>query len=177
MSLDAFEQSLLTELREHVARSSVRATPRRRWTVGVAAGALAAGAVAVAVGIVSNVAGASPAYAVESAPNGDILVTVHELSNTNGLKHALATKGINARITYVPGFSQAGGQERTTSGEVGTACTIELAKIDGGLRFTLDASAIASGAELNIVTSGSEPTDVGSPVEVDWSGGECGHSS
>ena len=171
MSLDTFEQSLLTELREHVARASVSAPPRRRRAVGVAAGALVAGA--VAVGIVSNVAGASAAYAVESAPNGEVFVTVHDMSDANGLTHALATKGINARITYVPGFQQSSGQERTASGETGTDCTIKLAKIDGGLRFTLDAQVVARGAELNIVTNGSGPTDVGSPAAVDWSGGGC----
>jgi len=55
----------------------------------------------------------------------------------------------------------------------GSACTIALAKVDGGLRFTLAAAQVAGGAELDIVTSGSSPTDVGSPVAVTWSGGSC----
>jgi hypothetical protein len=54
-----------------------------------------------------------------------------------------------------------------------TECTIELAKVNGGLRFTLTATQIASGATLVIVTSGSTAADVGSPVSVSWSGGLC----
>ena len=171
MSLDAFEQSLLNELRQHVGgRAAVRAASRRRTKVAVAAGALAAAAIALS--IATNVAGPSTAYAVQSEPNGDVVVTVHELSDVAGLQGALEAKGIGASITYVPGFSQSAGQARTPSGD-GSACFIELAKIDGGLRFTLDARQIAAGSELEIVTSGSSPSDVRSPVAVTWSGGSC----
>jgi hypothetical protein len=177
MSLDTFEQSLLNELRQHVVtRAAVRATPRRRRSVGLAAGGLAACglvAAAVALSIATNVVGPSAAYAVESAPNGDVVVTVHDLSDAGGLEGALAAKGISASITFVPGFSQPGGHARTPSGDDRAACDIKLAKIDGGLTFTLDARQIAVGSELEIVTSGSSPADVGSPVEVAWSGGGC----
>ena len=177
MSLDTFEQSLLNELRQHVVtRAAVRAAPRRRRKVGVATGRLVAGglaAAAVALSIATNVVGPSAAYALESEPNGDVVVTVHNLSDAGGLHDALAAKGISASITYVPGFAQSGGQARTPSGDDGAACDIELAKVDGGLTFTLDARRIAAGSELMIVTSGSRPSDVGSPVEVAWSGGGC----
>ena len=176
MSLDAFEQSLLNELREHVVtRAAVRATPRRRRSVGLAAGGLTAAglAAAVAFSIATNVVGPSAAYGVESEPNGDVVVTVHDLSDAGGLQGALAAKGISASITYVPGFSQSGGQARTPSGDDRAACDIELAKIDGGLTFTLDARQIAVGSELEIVTSGSSPSNVGSPVAVAWSDGGC----
>jgi hypothetical protein len=177
MSLDTFEQSLLNELRQHVVtRAAVRVTPRRRMSVGLAAGGLAAGglaAAAVAISIATNVVGPSAAYAVESEPNGDVVVTVHDLSDGGGLQGALAAKGISASITYVPGFSQSGGQARTPSGDDRAACDIELAKIDGGLTFTLASGQIAAGSELEIVTSGSSPSDVGSPVAVAWSGGGC----
>ena len=108
---------------------------------------------------------------MESQPNGDVVVTVHDLTDASGLEHALAAKGVRADVTYVPGFSQSAGQSRTPSG--GDACTITLAKVDGGLRFTLGAAQIAGGSQLDIVTSGSSPTDVGSPVKVAWSGGAC----
>jgi hypothetical protein len=177
MSLDTFEQSLLNELRHHVVtRAAVQATPRRRGSIGLAAGGLTAGgltAAAVVLGIATNVAGPSAAYAVESEPNGDVVVTIHDLSDADGLEGALAAKGINASITYVPGYTQSGGQARTPSGDAGAACHIELAKIDGGLTFTLDARPIALGSELDIVTSGSSPTDVGSPVAVAWSAAGC----
>jgi hypothetical protein len=175
MSLDTFEQAMLHELRRHVVtRGAVRATPRRRRSIGLAAGGLAAGglaAAAVALSIATNVVGPSAAYAVESEPNGDVVVTVHDLSDAGGLEGALAAKGISASITYVAGFAQSGGQAR--SGDGRAACDIELAKVDGGLTFTLDARQIASGSELDIVTSGSSPTDFGSPVAVAWSGGGC----
>ena len=76
-------------------------------------------------------------------------------------------------VTYVPGFSQTAGQSRTASGGDHEACDIALAKVDGGLRFTLGAAQIAGGSRLDIVTSGSSLTDVGSPVAVAWSGGAC----
>jgi hypothetical protein len=177
MSLDTFEQSLLNELRQHVVtRAAGRATPRRRRSVGRAAGGLAVGglaAAAVAVSLATNVVGPSAAYAVESEPNGNVVVTVQDLSDAGGLQDALAAKGIRASITYVSGFSQSGGQARTPSGGDRAACDIQLAKIDGGLTFTLDASQIAVASELEIVTSGSSSSDVGSPVEVAWSGGGC----
>ena len=177
MSLTAFEQSLLSELRQTVVtRATAQATPLRRRKVGLAAGGLAAAgltAAAVALSIATNVVGPSAAYAVESQPNGDVVVTVHDLSDAGGLEGALAARGISANITYVPGFSQSGGQARTPSGDDGAACDIELAKVDGGLRFTLGARQIAVGSELEIVTSGSSPSNVGSPVAVTWSGGGC----
>jgi hypothetical protein len=177
MSLDTFEQSLLTELRQHVAartsdRTAARPTARRRWVVGLTGGlATAAAAVAIVLGI--GVADPGAAYAVESQADGAVVVTVHDLSDAGGLERALAAKGVHADVTYVRGFSQADGQARSTSGVDRAGCAIALAKVDGGLRFTLTATQIASGATLDIVTSGSSPTDVGSPVAVSWSGGLC----
>ena len=175
MSLDTFEQSLLNELRQHVAaRAAVRAVPRRRRSVALAAGGLtAAGLAAVALSVATNVVHPGAAYAVDTQPDGDVVVTVHDLSDAGGLQGALADKGVNARITYIPGFSQSEGQARTRPGDAGASCDITLAKIDGGLTFTLDARQIALGSQLDIVTSGSRPTDVGSPVEVAWSRGGC----
>ncbi|WP_426592566.1 hypothetical protein ACPPVS_12390 [Cellulomonas sp. McL0617] len=173
MSLDTFEQSLLTELRQHVA---AHRPDRRRQTVARLAwgGLAAAGAAAAVVGIVgASVFGPSPAYAVESQANGDVVVTVHDLADAHGLEQALAVKGVRADVTYVPSFAQDGGQSRATSGDGTAACDIALVKVDGGLRFTLGAGPIGTGATLDIVTSGSGPADVGSPVAVTWSGGTC----
>jgi len=174
MSLDAFEGNLLTELRRHVAaRASVGAASRsrRRRTVVVAGGALASTAAAAVVVLGIGAARPDAAYAVESGPGGDVVVTVFDLSDASGLEGALAHKGVRAEVTYAPGFVQAGGQAPSPGS--GAACTIALAKVDGGLRFTVTAAQIATGATLEIVTSGSSPTDVGSPVAVTWSGGGC----
>jgi hypothetical protein len=178
MTLDTFEQSLLTELRQHVAtrtsnRTEARTTLRRRWTVGLTGGGLATAAAAVALSLGIGVGGPSAAYAIESQPDGDVVVTVYDLSDANGLERALAAKGVHADITYVRGFAQTDGQTRSTSGTDRAGCAIALAKVDGGLRFTLTATQISSGATLDIVTSGSSSTDVGSPVAVTWSGGLC----
>ena len=132
-----------------------------------------AGAAALAISLGVDIARPNPAYAVESRPDGDVVVTVYNLSDASGLERALAAKGVQADVSYVPGFSQPDGQKRGTSGTDAANCTITLAKVDGGLRFTLTATQIASGAKLEIVTSGSRPTDVGSPVAVTWSGGLC----
>ena len=175
MSLDTFEQSLLSELRQHVAaRTPARTTSRRRRTARIAVGGLAtAGAAAVALSLGTGVVGPSAAYAVESEPNGDVVVTVHYLADADGLEGALAAKGVHANVTYLPGFAQSGGHKETSSGGDGATCSIALAKIDGGLRFTLGAAQIANGSTLDIITSGSSPKAVGSPVAVTWSGGPC----
>jgi hypothetical protein len=179
MSLDTFEQSLLTELREYVgsrspARNSVLTGTRRRWTLGITVGGLTAAAGVAAVIVLGvGVTGPSSAYAVESEPDGDVVVTVFDLSAASGLEQALAAKGVRAEVTYVPGFSQDDGQTRATSGTDQATCAIALSKVGGGLRFTLGAGQIASGGRLDIVTSGSRPTDVGSPVKVAWAGGTC----
>jgi len=175
MSLDTFEQSLLGELRQHVvARTPVRSAARQRIGVRLAVGGLAAAGVAtVALVLGSAAGGPAAAYAVESQPDGDVVVTVYDLAGADGFEAALAAEGIRAHLTYVPGFSQDDGQARTTTGVDGAVCDIALAKVDGGLRFTLGAAQIDAGAELDIVTSGSSPADVGSPVAVAWSGGSC----
>jgi hypothetical protein len=174
MSLDTFEQSLLLELRRHVVtQTPVRAPARRRWIVGGAAGLATAGAAAVVIGLGTGVAGPTAAYGVESQPNGDVVVTVHDLTDASGLERALAGEGVHADVRHVAGFTQSEGQGRAPSGAAGADCSIALAKIDGGLRFTLGAAQIAGGATLHIITSGSSPSDVGSPVEVAWSGGSC----
>jgi hypothetical protein len=175
MSLDTFEQSLLVELRRHVAaQAPTQAATRRRWITGGVAGLATAGAaVAVVVSLGTGVGGPTAAYGVESQPNGDVIVTVHDLADASGLERALAAKGVHADVRHVAAFTQSAGQRRAPSGSDGSACDITLAKIDGGLRFTLGAAQIAGGATLTILTAGSSPTDVGSPVAVTWSGGSC----
>jgi hypothetical protein len=178
MSLDTFEQSLLVELRQHVTarkscRGAARSIPRRRWTLGLAGGGLVTAATVVAISLGIGVAHPGAAYAIEPQPDGDVVVTVYHLSDASALERSLAANGVHADVSYVPGFSQADGQKRSTSGTDRAQCNIALAKVDGGLRFTLTATQIASGATLDIITSGSSPTDVGSPVAVSWSGGLC----
>ena len=44
--------------------------------------------------------GPSPAYAVELATDGDIVVTVHRLDDAAGLEDALREQGIDAEVRY-----------------------------------------------------------------------------
>jgi hypothetical protein len=141
--------------------------------VGLAT-ALAGAAAIVAVTLGIGPGGPSGAYAVEPGAHGSLVVTIYDLSDVSGLEHALAAKGVHAQVTHVARFAQVEGESPTTSHPVDpAACTIRLAKVDGGLRFTLGRAQIASGAELDIVTSGSSVSDVHSPVAVSWSGGVC----
>ncbi|SFC89262.1 hypothetical protein SAMN04487968_11398 [Nocardioides terrae] len=96
MTLDTFEQSLLTELRAHVAsRAPAPAHGRRRW----AWGALPVGA-AAAVTVALTLGGPSAAYAVDEAGNGDVVVTIHRLDDAAGLERALRAEGIDADVDY-----------------------------------------------------------------------------
>jgi hypothetical protein len=177
MSLDTFEQSLLSELRQHVvARTDRQPVVRRHRTTRFAVGGLATagGAAAVAIVLGTNLATPTAAFAVEGRPNGDVVVTVHDLADATALEQALAVKGVRADVSYDAAFTQSDGRARTASGGDQGACDIALAKVDGGLRFTLGAAQIASGARLEIVTSGSSAKNVGSPAQVAWSGGRCG---
>lgn len=108
--LDRFESALLTELRAEVERRAETTTQsapgvgdlsarrdRPRWipAVGTAAAAALLGT-AVLVG-----SGGNAAYAI-GEEDGDIVVTINELSDAEGLEQALEAKGINAEVSYEP---------------------------------------------------------------------------
>lgn len=179
MSLDSFEQSLLIELRQQVsvrtgsAPLTASPTARRRGhlAVGITA-SLAAAATVLALALGTGPGRPSAAYAVETAANGSVVVTIHDLSDVDGLERALAAKGVHAQVAHLPGFAQSTGQSPATGGSTDpTTCSIRLAKVDGGLRFTLGRAQVTGGAVLDIIVSGSSASDVHSPVAVTWSGG------
>lgn len=99
MTLDHFEQSLLADLREHVAERgagpawSARRSPRWRW-VAVPAGA----AVALAAAVMFILA-PTAAYAVTES-GGEVVVTITRLDDAAGLERALAAHGITADVDY-----------------------------------------------------------------------------
>ena len=84
MKLDHFEQSLLTDLRGHVAERAVAAVP-----VGAGAAATAA------LFALSPTA----AYAVTES-GGEVVVTITRLDDADGLERALAEHGITADVDY-----------------------------------------------------------------------------
>jgi hypothetical protein len=182
MTLDHFEQSLLTELRGHVAahaparsRSRSRSRSRRwRWAALPAGAALAAGGAVVAL------QPAASAYSV-SESGGDVVVTIKRLDDAAGLEKALRSHGIDADVDYsaeppappkdavVGGNgpqhveSGSGSAERgTTAGPEGpgSGAPAGLADISSSLSkdaFTLriDTDTLPDDAVVHITTSGS----------------------
>ena len=103
--LDHFETALLGELKEHVAtqpaRTPVRERPRRRKRLAVGIAAAAAAATAYVV-VSPGGPAVSPAYAVDEQADGDVVVTVHRLEDSEGLERALAEHGIEADVSFAP---------------------------------------------------------------------------
>jgi hypothetical protein len=104
--LDSFESALLTELRAHVADRPLpetvpeptRSRPHyRRWAAGLAVAAAAA--TAFVVGSAGGPA-VGPAYAVAQEADGDVVVTIHRLEDSEGLEAALHEKGIDAEVSF-----------------------------------------------------------------------------
>jgi hypothetical protein len=98
MTLDHFEQSLLTDLRGHVAERGVtaavgRGSRRWRWAA-VPAGAAAAAAAALLL------LQPAAAYAVTESGSGYVVVTISRLDDAAGLEKALAEHGITADVEY-----------------------------------------------------------------------------
>jgi hypothetical protein len=96
--LDSFDRALLTELRQVAAEQAtapVRRT-RKRWAY---AGTGVAAAAVTAFGL-SSTLGSPSAYAVDEQGDGDIVITIHELDDADGLEQALAEHGIEADVDY-----------------------------------------------------------------------------
>ena len=81
--LDPFETALLTELRREVAEHPAtaapapRRAPRRRLRVAAAGAVATAAATVVAVGLTGGGPTASPAFAVDSNPDGSVAIVIH----------------------------------------------------------------------------------------------------
>lgn len=142
--LDHFDRALLTELRRF-AESPTASAPqsRRRWvtpTAGIAAVAASLGVVAVAT------LGPSTAFAVDQTSDGAVVITVHELSDADGLERALADHGINASVTYDGGPHAV---SRTTGTDSGARDTDVLkddaSEIEPGGRTAVSGTAGSAG--------------------------------
>ncbi|HSV40246.1 MAG TPA: hypothetical protein VLI04_15910 [Nocardioidaceae bacterium] len=195
--LDSFETTLLQELRTTVAQRQPAPTRRTtRRTLG-ASGAVVTAAVAAAFGW--SVLQPSAAFAVDEASNGDVVVRIHELSDTEGLEKALADHGIQASVDYdAPGdlgdFGSAdveplpGGEGPLTVGEpaagdvcgfgdVVTSPPMTSTVVDDEFVITIpaDSPLREPGRELTITSSGG--VDEGfTGLAVSWTDGgvECG---
>lgn len=107
--LDGYQSRLLAELRGVVQERAASAEPApqamddaparagSRWVRRLS---LTAAAAALAVGAVIANFGGDPPYAVAEGEGGDIVVTIHELEDADGLEAALAAEGVTADVSY-----------------------------------------------------------------------------
>lgn len=181
MTLDTFEQSLLTELRWHVAEAAPPATTRRSRRWGWAAVPVGAAA-AVAVGVTLTQSPA--AYAVSEDSSGDVTVTIHRLDDAAGLEKALAAHGIEADVDYDASAAPPahGGRSVTARDDSGAGRHLSN---DGPTRpcggptrarlsqdafsLTVPATWADSGAVLHLTTSGSVSDGVAG-LQIRWTG-------
>lgn len=182
--LDHFEQSLLTELRHHVAdRAGVR-RPRRR-VAALAAAVVTAGSVGAAALLLHP----DPAFAVDTAPGGDVVVTIKSLDDAAGLERALAEHGVEAQVSHdgapvaverAPGGAPAGAPGGAPDGTAAPApevaplpCgTVAVGGGDGGVSFRLPAAAVRAGVPLRIQT-GAAADGWSSSLTVFWEKPVC----
>ena len=190
MSLDTFEQSLLTELRYHVATRGAQPNKRRRRAAWIAVPSTVAAGVAVAIGL--SLAQPSAAFAVEKQSDGDITVTINRFDDAQGLEDALAADGVTAVVDYTPvadvppdgqhlqsgqddggpSFHSEGGSE--TAGNAATTCapagvaSSASSRTDGKFSLTIPASAADSDAVLHISLGGSAGPDQASSLAIRW---------
>lgn len=94
--LDSFESSLLGELRSAVGTRTAHAPRRHR--LPAAAAAVVVGALAITSG--SMLLRPDAAFAVTEQSDGDIVIAIHRLDDTEGLERALASHGITANVNY-----------------------------------------------------------------------------
>ncbi|MEU0314471.1 hypothetical protein [Nocardioides sp. NPDC006273] len=119
--MNTFEQSLLTELRDHVATPtptpvrSARARRARRWRWAALPAAVAASATAAVVAV----SGPTPAYAIDESRD-DIVVTIYRLDDAAGLEQALHQHGVAAEVDYDSGASVSVGDDGGRSLDTGT---------------------------------------------------------
>jgi hypothetical protein len=97
---DSFDRALLTELRQVAAEAATAPAAktrrtRKRWAL---AGTGVAAAAVTAFGLTTL--GSPTAYAVDETGGGDIVITIHELDDADGLELALADHGIEAEVDY-----------------------------------------------------------------------------
>lgn len=162
--LDTFELALLRELRGLIEapdaladdRSAEEPSPPRpplwRHPAFRVAGAAAAVA-AVAGGYLLSPLGSTPAFAVTTAPDGEVTVTVSRLEGADALERALADAGIRANVTFPPQGKQcADGRyadaPRPSAPSPGRVLMSATSSSTGGQSISLPKDAIGPGQTL-----------------------------
>lgn len=154
--LDSFETALLAMLRAEVAEratapSEVAARPARYRTRRVVGLAAAAAAVAVALPLTRG----TPAYAVATEADGDVVVTVARLDDAPGLEQALRDHGVPARVTFVPEGQQCDPRDNPPVRR-GGPLALDVRVDAAGLHFTVPAGSVA--ADQTLLVDLSSPT-------------------
>lgn len=151
--LDAYETALLAELQTIVAEQAATAPAaphRRRRLVAVAAALALVGAGAGAL----SLAKPTPAYALDTNPNGSVTLVIDRATDAAQLQADLAKHGIRAKVTYLsPGMVCAPGryQEAPAQADDKThgAMSIESRSADPQrLQLTLDQGMTPAGQTL-----------------------------
>ena len=160
--LDTFETELLSDLRSHVlTRPRARRLPRTKLAM---AGSIAAlGALGAAV----VMEGGSPAFAVATQSDGDIVVTVSRLEDAAGLQQALEAEDIDATVTF-RGADAAylfdpralpDGEARYSVSDCTTAYGPSLQRTGGGFVVTIPRADIGTAENLTLITDGDKVDD------------------
>jgi len=141
------------------------------------AGAVAAAAAGVASILGLTSLGASPAFAVSEANNGDVIIDIYRLTDAAALENALGQHGVNANVTYlvtqVPS-DLSDGSEATPCSDgqtVGAAVQPE----EGGWEITLKRAYLDShaGAQASMTVAGGRTSDERGGLKIEWSDGRC----
>jgi hypothetical protein len=167
-----FEHRLLVELRQAVAERpapEVVALPRsHRRRPLLFAGTATAAAAATAALLTLTSGGVAPAFAVDRQTNGDVSVTINQLSDAQGLQSQLRAAGINAEVDYTP----AGKACRQPRGRMAPPPNggpgVVGVRVNGASStstFTISRNMVGPGQTMVIATSGGTgPTSVGMQV-------------
>lgn len=145
---------------------------RRRFAGGAVATATVA---ATVLGLTTT--GASPAFAVKEASNGNVVVSIYRLTDAAQLEKVLGEHGIDAKVNYlrtqVPSDLDDGSDPTTCSPgqDVGASVQPE----EGGFEITFERSYLDShrGAEMSLTAAGGRSADDWAGLKIEWSDGRC----
>ncbi|MFG1942392.1 hypothetical protein [Nonomuraea sp. NPDC048826] len=134
-------------------QGATRGTAARRVPRLVKLGAALSGVAAAAlVALVVN-GGAAPAFAVTSQADGSVKVSISEFRDPADLEAALADKGVNAAVDYLPEGQTCQGRRGEPAESAGRMESSMRAE-DGGVVFTITKGAVGSGETLILAVSG-----------------------
>jgi hypothetical protein len=163
----------------HIFTSSEPAVARPRATVRrrILASSMAAAAAVAAVVVGSTTVGSSAAFAVEQDGKGDVVVTIHRLTDSAGLEKALGEHGIDAQVTYLrtqtPSDLDDGSAPSPCA--AGQRVGARVDPDDDGFTVTFERAYLAEhrDGELSLTVAGGASASDWSGLKIEWSDGLC----